>query len=237
MRFHWLAPPPAETMVRALEILYSLGVLDAAAKLTSPLGFQIAELPLVGSCPTRSCCELHWFNEHTWACICLKWKKLSLGANYNHADPKWICEQWRNQWQPRCCYPLIEKDAHKKHSQLRLHYLFRCTAFKTGCVLVCLLWIFWNLHSQLPWEVQGSSGKGPEFLTFLIFCAQSIWVSSRGMQKELDEAREHFAVAEVHTVFTLFSAVFADYKGLPTFIASSYNPSPPNDGWMDDTCR
>jgi ATP-dependent RNA helicase DDX35 len=27
---------------------------------------------------------------------------------------------------------------------------------------------------------------------------QSIWVSSRGMQKELDEAREHFAVAEVH---------------------------------------
>jgi ATP-dependent RNA helicase DDX35 len=65
MRFHWLAPPPAETMVRALEILYSLGVLDAAAKLTSPLGFQIAELPLVGSCPTRSSCEQHWFNKHT----------------------------------------------------------------------------------------------------------------------------------------------------------------------------
>lgn len=54
------------------------------------------------------------------------------------------------------------------------------------------------------------------------------------MQKELDEAREHFAVAEVHTVFTLFSAVLSDYKGLPTFISSSYNPSPPKDGWMDN---
>jgi hypothetical protein len=28
--------------------------------------------------------------------------------------------------------------------------------------------------------------------------------------------------------------VLSDYKGLPTFIASSYNPTPPKDGWMDN---
>ncbi|XP_062162753.1 probable pre-mRNA-splicing factor ATP-dependent RNA helicase DEAH9 [Alnus glutinosa] len=33
-------------MIRALEILYSLGVLDDDAKLTSPAGFQVAEIPL-----------------------------------------------------------------------------------------------------------------------------------------------------------------------------------------------
>lgn len=34
-------------MIRALEVLYSLGVLDDDAKLTSPVGFQAAEIPLV----------------------------------------------------------------------------------------------------------------------------------------------------------------------------------------------
>ncbi|XP_074326234.1 putative pre-mRNA-splicing factor ATP-dependent RNA helicase DEAH9 [Apium graveolens] len=33
-------------MIRALEVLYSLGVIDDDAKLTSPAGFQIAEIPL-----------------------------------------------------------------------------------------------------------------------------------------------------------------------------------------------
>ena len=32
MAFDWLAPPPAETMVRALELLHALGALDANAK-------------------------------------------------------------------------------------------------------------------------------------------------------------------------------------------------------------
>ncbi|CAM6076055.1 unnamed protein product [Sphagnum tenellum] len=100
MRFHWLAPPPAETMVRALEILYSLGVLDAAAKLTSPLGFQIAELPL----------------------------------------------------EPMTAKMLLSAD-------------------REGC-------------SQEALTIAAT------------LSVQSIWVSSRGMQKELDEAREHFAVAE-----------------------------------------
>ncbi|CAI9294960.1 unnamed protein product [Lactuca saligna] len=40
------ASPSTESMVRSLEVLYSLGVLDDDAKLTSPVGFQVAELPL-----------------------------------------------------------------------------------------------------------------------------------------------------------------------------------------------
>ncbi|KAF8391281.1 hypothetical protein HHK36_023583 [Tetracentron sinense] len=44
--FDWPASPAPEAMVRALEILYSLGILDDDAKLTSPTGFQVAEIPL-----------------------------------------------------------------------------------------------------------------------------------------------------------------------------------------------
>ncbi|GAB2231354.1 hypothetical protein Droror1_Dr00010360 [Drosera rotundifolia] len=44
--FDWLASPSPEAMIRALDILYSLGVLDDDAKLTSPTGFQVAEIPL-----------------------------------------------------------------------------------------------------------------------------------------------------------------------------------------------
>ncbi|EAQ86671.1 hypothetical protein CHGG_07924 [Chaetomium globosum CBS 148.51] len=44
LRFDFLAPPPAELMVRGLELLYSLGALDDYAKLTRPLGLRMAEL-------------------------------------------------------------------------------------------------------------------------------------------------------------------------------------------------
>ncbi|XP_043808513.1 probable pre-mRNA-splicing factor ATP-dependent RNA helicase DEAH9 isoform X2 [Manihot esculenta] len=44
--FDWPASPAPEAMIRALEVLYSLGVLDDDAKLTSPVGFQVAEIPL-----------------------------------------------------------------------------------------------------------------------------------------------------------------------------------------------
>ncbi|KAF6155968.1 hypothetical protein GIB67_039299 [Kingdonia uniflora] len=44
--FDWPASPPPETMIRALEVLYALGILDEDAKLTSPIGFQVAEIPL-----------------------------------------------------------------------------------------------------------------------------------------------------------------------------------------------
>ena len=43
-RFDFLTPPPAELVIRALELLYSLGALDDYAKLTRPLGMRIAEL-------------------------------------------------------------------------------------------------------------------------------------------------------------------------------------------------
>jgi HrpA-like RNA helicase len=46
MLFDWIAPSPAKLMVRALEVLYALGVMDTHAKLTSALGFQVAEVPL-----------------------------------------------------------------------------------------------------------------------------------------------------------------------------------------------
>lgn len=44
LRFDYINPPPAELMVKALELLYSLGALDEYAKLTKPLGARMAEL-------------------------------------------------------------------------------------------------------------------------------------------------------------------------------------------------
>ncbi|MCJ1232581.1 hypothetical protein MMC14_000534 [Varicellaria rhodocarpa] len=43
-RFDFLTPPPAELIIRALELLYSLEALDDYAKLTRPLGMRMAEL-------------------------------------------------------------------------------------------------------------------------------------------------------------------------------------------------
>jgi ATP-dependent RNA helicase DDX35 len=43
-RFDYFTPPPAELMVRGLELLYSLGALDDYAKLTKPLGLRMAEI-------------------------------------------------------------------------------------------------------------------------------------------------------------------------------------------------
>ncbi|EMD01282.1 hypothetical protein BAUCODRAFT_204733 [Baudoinia panamericana UAMH 10762] len=45
-RFGFLTPPPANLIIRALELLYSLGALDDYAKLTKPLGTRMAELAL-----------------------------------------------------------------------------------------------------------------------------------------------------------------------------------------------
>jgi ATP-dependent RNA helicase DDX35 len=62
LRFDFLTPPPAELMVKALELLYSLGALDEYAKLTKPLGVRMAELavePMMAktllSAPTFGC--------------------------------------------------------------------------------------------------------------------------------------------------------------------------------------
>jgi ATP-dependent RNA helicase DDX35 len=43
-RFDFITAPPAELVIRALELLYSLGALDDYAKLTKPLGVRLAEL-------------------------------------------------------------------------------------------------------------------------------------------------------------------------------------------------
>lgn len=61
-RFDFLTPPPAELVIRALELLYSLGALDVYARLTKPLGTRMAELgmePMLARCllsaPTFNC--------------------------------------------------------------------------------------------------------------------------------------------------------------------------------------
>ncbi|GIL60047.1 hypothetical protein Vafri_14666 [Volvox africanus] len=46
MQFEWLAPPPAEALVRALEELHALKVLDEDARLTPDVGLALAALPL-----------------------------------------------------------------------------------------------------------------------------------------------------------------------------------------------
>jgi ATP-dependent RNA helicase DDX35 len=46
VRFDYLSPPPSLLVTRALDLLYSLGALDANARLTKPLGTRMAELPL-----------------------------------------------------------------------------------------------------------------------------------------------------------------------------------------------
>ncbi|KAJ8131180.1 hypothetical protein O1611_g2448 [Lasiodiplodia mahajangana] len=44
VRFDYFTPPPADLMIKATELLYSLGALDEYAKLTRPLGMRMAEL-------------------------------------------------------------------------------------------------------------------------------------------------------------------------------------------------
>lgn len=46
MRFDFLSPPPSELVANALESLHAIGALDSSAKLTSPLGTSMAEVPL-----------------------------------------------------------------------------------------------------------------------------------------------------------------------------------------------
>ena len=46
LRFDFLSPPPAQNMVCGLELLFALGGIDENARLTTPLGIQMAELPV-----------------------------------------------------------------------------------------------------------------------------------------------------------------------------------------------
>lgn len=45
-RFEFLSSPPASNMISSLELLHALEALDHNSKLTTPLGFQMAEFPL-----------------------------------------------------------------------------------------------------------------------------------------------------------------------------------------------
>uniref|UniRef100_A0A914BWD0 RNA helicase n=1 Tax=Acrobeloides nanus TaxID=290746 RepID=A0A914BWD0_9BILA len=46
LRFHYLARPPADAMKQGLELLYALGAIGDDGLLTSPLGINMADLPL-----------------------------------------------------------------------------------------------------------------------------------------------------------------------------------------------
>jgi ATP-dependent RNA helicase DDX35 len=45
-RFEFLSAPPSTNLINSLELLHALGALDHNSKLTTPLGYQIAEFPL-----------------------------------------------------------------------------------------------------------------------------------------------------------------------------------------------
>ncbi|KIV85498.1 hypothetical protein PV11_01189 [Exophiala sideris] len=53
IRFDFISPPPSQLLIRAFDLLYSLGAVDGYAKLTSPLGTRMAELaipPMMAKC-------------------------------------------------------------------------------------------------------------------------------------------------------------------------------------------
>ena len=54
VRFDFLSPPPSQLLIRAFDLLYSLGAVDDYAKLTIPLGTRMAELgalpPMMAKC-------------------------------------------------------------------------------------------------------------------------------------------------------------------------------------------
>ena len=46
LHFPFISPPPAESLIRALEILYSLKAIDDNAALTNPLGSRLVQFPV-----------------------------------------------------------------------------------------------------------------------------------------------------------------------------------------------
>jgi ATP-dependent RNA helicase DDX35 len=58
VHFPFLSPPPADAMLRGLELLYALGALDDECRLVKPVGAFLAELPcdpLMGKMLWASC--------------------------------------------------------------------------------------------------------------------------------------------------------------------------------------
>jgi ATP-dependent RNA helicase DDX35 len=46
IRFDYISPPPSALVIRALDVLYSLRVIDDHGRLTRPIGLRMGELPL-----------------------------------------------------------------------------------------------------------------------------------------------------------------------------------------------
>ena len=44
--FTYVQPPPAESMLQGVELLYALGAINDQCELTQPVGLQMAEFPL-----------------------------------------------------------------------------------------------------------------------------------------------------------------------------------------------
>lgn len=81
VRFDFITPPPTELVMRALELLYSLGALDDYAKLTNPLGLRMAELSLE---PMLSKVLL---TSVSFGCVC---EMLSIAAMVSVQGSVWI---------------------------------------------------------------------------------------------------------------------------------------------------
>ena len=45
-RFDFLSPPPSNNLINTLELLHALKALDHNSKLTTPIGYQMAEFPI-----------------------------------------------------------------------------------------------------------------------------------------------------------------------------------------------
>ena len=46
LHFDFMASPPAELMMKALELLFACGAIDEYCKLTKPIGTTLAEFPV-----------------------------------------------------------------------------------------------------------------------------------------------------------------------------------------------
>lgn len=74
LHFEFLSPPAAETMIRALELLYALGALDDSCRLTEPLGMTMAEFPV------EPCLAKFLASAWDFGCVEVRFKGVSLSV-------------------------------------------------------------------------------------------------------------------------------------------------------------
>lgn len=79
LHFPFMSPPPAINMMRALELLYALGVLNDDAKLTTPIGATLAEFPVdpcLGKMVCAHACQLMPLEHDSLICVDIGCEKL-----------------------------------------------------------------------------------------------------------------------------------------------------------------